>query len=41
MQYDFKIKYAPEKSNWEADCLIRNPVLESDENMDEQWMIKL
>lgn len=38
-QYNFKIKYAPGKSNLEADCLSRNLVLEPYENIDEQLKI--
>lgn len=34
-QYNFKVKYNPGKSNQEADCLSRNPVLESNENSDD------
>lgn len=34
-QYNFKIKYNPGKTNQEADCLSRNPVLEPHENIDD------
>ncbi|CAF4882062.1 unnamed protein product [Pieris macdunnoughi] len=34
-QYNFKIKYNPGKSNQEADCLSRNPVLEPYDNNDD------
>lgn len=38
-QYDFKIIYNPGKQNVEADCLSRNPVLEANENSEEQLKI--
>jgi len=38
-QYEFKIKYASGKTNLEADCLNRNSVLKSDENIDEQLKV--
>lgn len=34
-QYDLKIKYNPGKSNQEADCLSRNPVLEPEDNTED------
>lgn len=34
-QYNFTIKYNPGKSNQEADCLSRNPVLEPYDNTDD------
>lgn len=37
-QYDFKIIYIPGKDNTEADCLSRNPVLES--NTEEEDLLK-
>lgn len=33
--YNLKIKYNPGKTNQEADCLSRNPVLEPSENLDD------
>ncbi|GBP43341.1 Retrovirus-related Pol polyprotein from transposon 297 [Eumeta japonica] len=38
-QYDFQIKYSPRRYNIEADCLSRNPVLEANENLDEQLKV--
>lgn len=35
-QYDLKIKYKKGKENLEADCLSRNPVLETQDNKEEQ-----
>lgn len=34
-QYTFKVKYNPGKTNQEADCLSRNPVLEACDNSDD------
>lgn len=40
LQFDFDIIYRPGKRNMEADCLSRNPVLESTHNMTEKEIIK-
>lgn len=39
-QFDFEIVYNPGKDNIEADCLSRNPVLESHEDTDNDSTIK-
>ena len=39
-QFDFEIVYNPGKDNIEADCLSRNPVLESHEDTDNDSVIK-
>lgn len=38
-QYNFEIKYRPGKYNQEADCLSRNPVLEPNENNEDQLRV--
>jgi len=38
-QYDFEIVYRPGRDNQEADCLSRNPVLQTQENEEEKLRI--
>lgn len=38
-QFDFEIIYYPGKNNLEADCLSRNPVLESEEDEEDKLKI--
>lgn len=41
MQFDFEVIYRPDATNAEADCLSRNPVLDSKTETDEEDPIRM